>query len=92
MAAARSRGRGDPRYEELVSAFVDAARSGDLEALMSMLAEDARLVAFGGGKVQAALNVIEGADSTARFIIGAVTRSCQKERRCASGRSMVYQA
>ena len=58
------------RHEELVSAFVDAARSGDLDALMSMLAEDARLVADGGGKVQAALNVIEGSNRIARFIIG----------------------
>jgi RNA polymerase sigma-70 factor, ECF subfamily len=62
------------RHEELVVAFVDAARSGDLDALMSMLAEDARLVADGGGKVQAALNVINGADRIARFIIGVRTR------------------
>jgi RNA polymerase sigma-70 factor, ECF subfamily len=62
------------RHAELVSAFVDAARSGDLDALMSMLAEDARLVADGGGKVQAAVNVIEGADRTARFIIGAAAK------------------
>ena len=48
------------RHEELLLAFVDAARSGDLDALMSMLAKDARLVADGGGKVQAALNVIDG--------------------------------
>ena len=41
---------------------------------MSMLAEDARLVTDGGGKVQAALNVIEGADRIARFIIGATTK------------------
>ena len=58
------------RHEELVSAFVDAARSGDLDALMSMLVEDARLVADGGGKVQAALNVIQGSNRIARFIIG----------------------
>ena len=59
-----ARDRGDDattKHEELVVAFVDASRSGDLDALMSMLAEDARLVADGGGKVQAALNVIEGA-------------------------------
>ena len=62
------------RHEELVLAFVDAARSGDLDALMSMLAEDARLVADGGGKVQAALNVIEGSDRVARFIIGVTTK------------------
>ena len=62
------------RHEELVLAFVDAARSGDLDALMSMLAEDARLVADGGGKVQAALNVIDGANRIARFIIGVRTK------------------
>jgi RNA polymerase sigma-70 factor (ECF subfamily) len=58
------------KHEELVLAFVDAARSGDLDALTSILAEDARLVADGGGKVQAALNVIDGADRIARFIVG----------------------
>ena len=71
--AAVARDRADEpttRHEELVSAFVDAARSGDLDALMSMLAEDARLVADGGGKVQAALNVIQGANRIARFIVG----------------------
>jgi RNA polymerase sigma-70 factor, ECF subfamily len=62
------------RHEELVLAFVDAARSGDLDALMSMLAEDARLVTDGGGKVQAALNVIDGADRIARLIIGVRTK------------------
>jgi RNA polymerase sigma-70 factor, ECF subfamily len=62
------------KHEELVVAFVDAARSGDLDALTSMLAEDARLVADGGGKVQAALNVIDGADRIARFIVGVGTK------------------
>jgi RNA polymerase sigma-70 factor (ECF subfamily) len=62
------------KHQKLVLAFVDAARSGDLDALTSMLATDARLVADGGGKVQAALNVIEGADRIARFIVGARTK------------------
>jgi RNA polymerase sigma-70 factor, ECF subfamily len=62
------------RHEELISAFVTATRSGDLDALMSMLAEDARLVADGGGKVLAALNVIVGAKNTARFIVGATAK------------------
>jgi RNA polymerase sigma-70 factor (ECF subfamily) len=62
------------KHEALVLAFVSAARSGDLGALTSLLAEDARLVADGGGKVQAALNVIDGADRIARFISGAVAK------------------
>ena len=72
-----ARDRGDEamtKHGELVSAFVDASRSGDVDALMSMLAEDAHLVTDGGGKVQAALNVIDGADRVARFIIGVSTK------------------
>jgi RNA polymerase sigma-70 factor (ECF subfamily) len=65
---------GTAKHAELVMAFVEAARSGDIDALTSMLAEDARLVADGGGKVQAALNVIEGADRITRFIAGTATR------------------
>ena len=65
------------KHEKLLSAFVDAARSGNLDALMSMLAADARLVADGGGKVQAALNVIEGADRISRFIVGVAPRGLE---------------
>ena len=65
------------KHEKLVSAFIDAARSGDLDALMSMLAADARLVADGGGKVQAALNVIEGAQRISRFIVGTAPRGLE---------------
>ena len=41
---------------------------------MRLLARDARLVSDGGGKVAAALNVIEGADHVARFLVGAVRK------------------
>jgi RNA polymerase sigma-70 factor (ECF subfamily) len=58
------------RHAELVSAFVSATRSGDLSSLMGLLTRDARIVSDGGGKVAAALNVIEGADHVARFLVG----------------------
>ena len=61
-------------HQQLVAAFVHAARSGDVQALMGMLADDVRLMTDGGGKVAAALNVIEGADRTARFVVGAVSK------------------
>jgi RNA polymerase sigma-70 factor (ECF subfamily) len=61
-------------HHALVSAFIRAARSGDVQALTGFLAEDVRLTADGGGKVPSALNVIEGADRTARFIAGAVSK------------------
>jgi RNA polymerase sigma-70 factor (ECF subfamily) len=39
-----------------------------------LLAEEARLVTDGGGKVPATLNVIDGSDRVARFIIGVSTK------------------
>jgi RNA polymerase sigma-70 factor (ECF subfamily) len=64
----------DPKHAELVSAFIRASRSGDIDALMRMLASDAKVVTDGGGKVAAALNVIEGADRVAAFLSGAVRK------------------
>ena len=55
----------DPKHEQLLTAFISASRSGDIEALTRLLASDARIVTDGGGKVPAALNVIEGADRVA---------------------------
>jgi RNA polymerase sigma-70 factor (ECF subfamily) len=64
----------DPKLTELLTAFITASRSGDLDALTRMLASDARVVTDGGGKVPAALNVIEGASRSAAFISGAVRK------------------
>ncbi len=62
------------QHAALLQAFVDAARSGDLEALTRMLAQDARLVTDGGGKVTAAMNVISGAGRVAAFLAGVVRK------------------
>jgi RNA polymerase sigma-70 factor, ECF subfamily len=64
----------DPRHKELLSAFISASRSGNIEQLTRILASDARLVTDGGGKVPAALNVIEGADRVAAFVAGVVRK------------------
>jgi RNA polymerase sigma-70 factor (ECF subfamily) len=64
----------DPKHAELLSAFMAATRSGDVAGLTRLLASDARLVADGGGKVPAALNVIEGPDRVAAFLIGATRK------------------
>jgi RNA polymerase sigma-70 factor, ECF subfamily len=63
----------DAKHAQLMSAFATATQSGDLDALMQLLASDVRVVTDGGGKVRAALNVVEGADHAARFLID-VTR------------------
>lgn len=68
-----------PKHAELVSAFITASRSGDVAGLMRLLAGDARIVTDGGGKVPAALNVIEGADRVAAFVTGVVRKGWTEE-------------
>jgi RNA polymerase sigma-70 factor, ECF subfamily len=48
--------------------FLRASTSGDLDALMGVLAPGVTLVADGGGVVRAALRPIVGADKVARFL------------------------
>jgi RNA polymerase sigma-70 factor, ECF subfamily len=64
----------DAKHRQLMSTFVAATRSGDLSALTQLLASDVHVVTDGGGKVAAALNVLDGADRTARFLIGATRK------------------
>jgi RNA polymerase sigma-70 factor, ECF subfamily len=64
----------DPKHAEIVSAFLAASKDGDLAALTSLLASDARLVPDSGGKVPAAMNVLEGAHRVAAFLAGAVKK------------------
>jgi RNA polymerase sigma-70 factor (ECF subfamily) len=72
--SARAASSLDPKHAELLSAFLSASRSGDMAALTSLLASDVRLVTDGGGKVSAALNVIEGAQPVAAFLAGVVRK------------------
>jgi RNA polymerase sigma-70 factor (ECF subfamily) len=64
----------DTKHAQLMSAFVAATQSGDVNRLMQFLAREVRVVTDGGGKVQAALNVLEGADHAARFLVGATRK------------------
>jgi RNA polymerase sigma-70 factor (ECF subfamily) len=77
-APARSDGM-DAKHAQLMSAFVTATRSGDLDALTHLLASDVRVVTDGGGKVAAALNVLEGADHAARFLVGATRKGWRED-------------
>src|SRR5688572_20252990 len=64
----------DPKHAQLLWAFVAATQSGDLAALTQLLASDVRVVTDGGGKVRAALEVIEGADRVSRFLVEATRK------------------
>ena len=59
--SARGAGRGD-------RAVPAATETGDLQALMDVLAPDVVLMTDGGGKVKAALNLIFGRDKVFRFL------------------------
>jgi len=67
------------RHTQLMSAFVAATRSGDLNALTRLLASDVRVVTDGGGKVAAALNVLDGSDRAARFLVGATRKGWRED-------------
>ena len=70
--------RFDPTREEsqrVTARFLEAAGTGDVTGLMSILAEDAVMTSDGGGKVRAALNPVHGADAIARFVIGVVRKN-----------------
>lgn len=69
----------DAKHEQLMSAFVMATGSGDLQGLTQLLASDVRVVTDGGGKVSAALNVIHSADHAARFLIGATRKGWRED-------------
>ena len=69
----------DAKHAQLLSAFVAATRSGDLQGLTQMLASDVRVVTDGGGKAAAALNVLDGADRAARFLVGATRKGWREE-------------
>ncbi|MFB7499774.1 RNA polymerase sigma-70 factor [Streptomyces sp. NPDC056161] len=65
-----------PRYtvdpaerRDLTERFLAAAAGGDLAALLSLLAPDARLVGDGGGKAKAPVRILETADKVGRFLV-----------------------
>ena len=55
---------------QLMTRFGETVLTGDLNGLVSMLADDVTLYSDGGGKVTAALNPIYGLDRVSRFFLG----------------------
>jgi RNA polymerase sigma-70 factor (ECF subfamily) len=66
----------DPaRNAEITAQFLATAASGDVAALITMLAPDATWMADSGGKVSAARRPVVGADKVARAIAGLIRRT-----------------
>jgi RNA polymerase sigma-70 factor (ECF subfamily) len=57
-------------HDRLFAQFVTSCQSGDMNALLGVLAEDITVWSDGGGKVAAAMRPIHGADKAARFLLG----------------------
>jgi RNA polymerase sigma-70 factor, ECF subfamily len=70
IEADRPRFDADPRERhELAARFLDAAREGDLDGLLALLAPDAVLVGDGGGKARAIPKPMVGARQIARALL-----------------------
>jgi RNA polymerase sigma-70 factor (ECF subfamily) len=70
MATVRTRFKAhDSKHQELLSRFVHASSSGNLEALIEMLEADAVLYSDGGGKTFALPNPVYGSRNVARAIV-----------------------
>ncbi len=65
------------RNAEITAQFLATASSGDVEALMTMLAPDATWTADSGGVVSAARRPVVGAERVARAITGLMRRATQ---------------
>ncbi len=59
----------------MMERFLHAATTGDMDGLLSLLADDATLWSDGGGKVVAAVNPIHGADKITRFFLGLLKKA-----------------
>lgn len=56
--------------EQMTRLFAQSCATGDLSALLALLADDIVLYSDGGGKARAALNPILGPDKVARYMLG----------------------
>ncbi|MBM7845531.1 RNA polymerase sigma-70 factor [Herpetosiphon giganteus] len=75
VAQARPRFNVEPSVQQRLSTqFLQSCATGDLESLMSLLAEDVVLRSDGGGVVQAARNPIYGPSAVGRFLLGVLPK------------------
>ncbi len=66
----------DPdKANQLATTFLGVCKSGDLNRLVAILADDVTLYSDGGGKVPSATRPIQGALNVARFLLGVVAKA-----------------
>ena len=70
VQARRPRFERPAEIEEITTRFFTAASTGDIQQLLDLMAPDVVLLSDGGGKKQAALRPLHGADKVARWLLG----------------------
>lgn len=66
----RPRFDSDPdQHKQLLSKFMSVVAGGDLDGLVTMLADDVTLLPDGGGQRGAAIHILRGNDRVAKFVI-----------------------
>ncbi|WP_328499282.1 RNA polymerase sigma factor SigJ [Streptomyces sp. NBC_00414] len=70
LAERRPVGGTTTEHRQVVSAFLDACGTGDLDALVALLDPAVEARSDGGGRVRAALRPVVGQDKVARFLLG----------------------
>jgi RNA polymerase sigma-70 factor (TIGR02957 family) len=81
VQARRPRFERPAEVEEITARFLLAAQSGEIQQLLDVLAPDVVLLSDGGGKKQAALHPLHGADKVARWLLGVMRKTPVGEAR-----------
>ena len=81
VQARRPRFERPAEVEEITARFLLAAQSGEIQQLLDVLAPDVVLLSDGGGKKQAALRPLHGADNVARWLLGVLRKTPVGEAR-----------
>jgi RNA polymerase sigma-70 factor (ECF subfamily) len=75
IAEMRPRFKASPQQkDQLLTQFLEAASTGDLNGLVALLSSDAVLHSDGGGKGPGVPNLVHGADNVARAILGGLSK------------------
>ncbi len=69
------------QHRQLTDTFFAAARTGDREALVALLHDDAALTTDGGGKASAARKVVHGSAAIVKFLVAVLGGVGTQERR-----------
>ncbi|WP_370880489.1 RNA polymerase sigma factor SigJ [Streptomyces aurantiacus] len=79
LAERRPVGGTTTEHRRVVSAFLDACGTGDLDALVALLDPAVEARSDGGGRVRSALRPVVGRDKVARFLLGLLRKEPELE-------------